>query len=89
MPDGSVLELFGTGGGQEVARALSEYSRTEVNLLAKVPISVSLREGSDSGTPLVASDRTDPAAIELTKIAKLLSEAKLPPSNRTLKVDIA
>lgn len=89
MPDGSVLELFGTGGGQEVARALSEYSGTEVNLLAKVPISVSLREGSDSGTPLVASNRTDPAAIELIKIAKLLSEAKLPPSNRTLKVDIA
>ena len=89
MPDGSTLELFGTGGGQVVANELSEYSGTEVKLIGKVPISVDLRAGSDSGNPVVLSHTQDPAAIEIAKIAKLISEAKLPPANRTLKVDIA
>lgn len=89
MPDGSTLELFGTGGGQVVADELSQYSGTQVKLIGKVPISVELRAGSDSGSPVVLSHSKDPAAIEIAKIAQLMSEAKLPASNRTLKVDIA
>lgn len=89
MPDGSTLELFGTGGGLVVANELSEYSGTQVKLIGKVPISVELRSGSDSGKPVVLSHTQDPAAIEIAKIAKLISEAKLPAANRTLKVDIA
>lgn len=89
MPDGSTLELFGTGGGQVVADELSEYSGTDVKLIGKVPISVDLRAGSDSGSPVVLSKPHDPAAIEITRIAGLLIDAKLPAANRTLKVDIA
>lgn len=89
MPDGSTLELFGTGGGQVVADDLSTYSQTKVPLLAKVPISVELRIGSDSGLPLIASNPSDPAALEIDKIAKLMIAAKLPATNRTLKVKIA
>lgn len=89
MPDGSTLELFGTGGGELVAQQLSEYSGTKVALIGKVPISVALRAGSDFGEPLVLNHKEDPASIEITRIAKLISEAKVPVANRTLKVDIA
>jgi ATP-binding protein involved in chromosome partitioning len=89
MPDGSTLELFGTGGGELVAQQLSEYSGTKVALIGKVPISVALRAGSDFGEPLVLNHKEDPASIEIARIAKLISEAKVPVANRTLKVDIA
>jgi ATP-binding protein involved in chromosome partitioning len=89
MPDGSTLELFGTGGGQVVADELSEYSGTDVKLIGKVPISLDLRAGSDSGSPVVLSKPQDPASIEITRIAGLLIDAKLAAGNRTLKVDIA
>ena len=89
MSDGSTLEIFGSGGGQVVADDLSTFSGTQVKLIGQVPISVPLRKGSDMGSPSVLSHRDDPASIEIAKIAQLISEAKLPPANRTLKVDIA
>jgi len=89
MPDGSTLELFGTGGGQVVADKLSEYSGTDVHLIGKVPISVDLRAGSDSGSPVVLTKPEDPASLEIARIAGLMIAAKLPAANRTLKVDIA
>ncbi|RII90132.1 DUF59 domain-containing protein, partial [Clavibacter californiensis] len=45
QPDGSVLELFGAGGGAEVARRLSAGQDAPVPLLASVPLSMALREG--------------------------------------------
>jgi ATP-binding protein involved in chromosome partitioning len=89
MPDGSTLEIFGSGGGQVVADELSQYSSTVVKLIGKVPISLDLRAGSDSGSPVVLSHKEDPAAIEIARIAGLLIDAKLPAGNRTLKVGIA
>jgi ATP-binding protein involved in chromosome partitioning len=89
LQDGSQLDIFGTGGGQVVANALSDYSGSQVNLIAKIPLSVLLREGSDNGTPVVISNPEDLASIEIAKVAKLISVAKLPVTNRTLKVDIS
>jgi ATP-binding protein involved in chromosome partitioning len=89
MPDGSTLEIFGSGGGQKVADSLTEYSGKPVSLLAKVPISVALREGSDNGNPLVITNPEDPAALEIAKVALMIANAKLPATNRTLKVEIA
>ena len=89
MPDGTTLELFGSGGGQAAADALTEFSGTPVSLIGQVPLSVELRTGSDSGNPVVHTNPEDPASVEIAKIAKLLIDSKLPPANRTLKVDIA
>jgi ATP-binding protein involved in chromosome partitioning len=69
--DGSRLELFGSGGGQAVATHL------ETTLLGQIPMSVALRIGSDKGKPVVLGNPADPAAIEITKLAKKISEAKL------------
>ena len=75
--NGQRSEIFGSGGGELVAKNLTELSGKQVKLLAKVPISVPLREGSDKGMPLLAEQSQDPAAIEIAKIAKVLAESGL------------
>ncbi len=66
---GEHTELFGSGGGATVASALSQLSGTQVPLLGQVPIDVRLREGGDTGVPLVLGDPDSPAALALRKIA--------------------
>jgi ATP-binding protein involved in chromosome partitioning len=53
---GEVISIFGSGGGEETARKLSELVGADVPLLAKVPFNSQLREGGDAGDPLVLSD---------------------------------
>jgi ATP-binding protein involved in chromosome partitioning len=71
--DGKRIELFGSGGGELVAKSLSKLSGVSVPLIGQVPLSVALREGSDSGKPLTSSDDVDEAAIEINKIANLIA----------------
>jgi len=60
-------ELFGAGGGDEVARRLG------VPVLARVPLSVPLRQGGDAGLPVVLGAPEDPAAVALTALAASLA----------------
>ena len=69
QPDGTVLELFGSGGGTEAAARLSEATEHEVPLLASVPLSVALRRGGDAGEPIVIGDPADPAAVAIATVA--------------------
>jgi ATP-binding protein involved in chromosome partitioning len=71
QPDGSVLELFGSGGGDETAERLSEPD-APVAVLGRVPISIALRTGGDAGAPIVATDPTDAAARAIIAIADAL-----------------
>ncbi|AMM22309.1 sodium:proton antiporter [Frondihabitans sp. PAMC 28766] len=73
QPDGSVLELFGTGGGAETARRLSTGQEATVELLASIPLSIGLREGGDSGVPVVVAAPLDPAAAALDALAARLA----------------
>lgn len=73
QPDGSVLELFGSGGGAEVARRLSVGQDDPVQLLAQIPLSVPLRSGGDQGIPVVLAAPDDPAAIAIQAVATLLA----------------
>jgi ATP-binding protein involved in chromosome partitioning len=66
-------EIFGSGGGQTVADALTKSLGTRVPLLGQVPIDKRLREGGDNGSPLVLSEPDAPAAKELRTIADRLS----------------
>jgi ATP-binding protein involved in chromosome partitioning len=66
---GETMEIFGSGGGEEVALRLTQLTGAKVPLLGQVPLDTRLREGGDNGTPLVLSDPGSPAAAELTKIA--------------------
>ena len=67
------LEIFGHGGGARVASTLSARFGYAVSVLGEVPIDVSLREGGDSGKPIVDSDPTAPAALVLAGIAQELA----------------
>lgn len=66
QPDGSVLELFGSGGGAEAA------ARLDVDLLASVPLSMALREDGDVGSPVVVAHPDDPAAQAIAALAQRL-----------------
>jgi ATP-binding protein involved in chromosome partitioning len=67
------LDVFGSGGGRRVADTLSQRFGYEVKLLGEVPLDTRLREGGDSGVPIVVADPSAPAAAELTRIAQGLS----------------
>jgi ATP-binding protein involved in chromosome partitioning len=66
------VEVFGRGGGQAVADGLSRTTGTAVPLLGEVPIDLRLREGGDTGRPLVLDDPSAPAAEVLSAVADRL-----------------
>ena len=67
------LDVFGSGGGERVARTLSERFGYDVPVLGRVPLEGALREGGDSGRPIVESDPTAPSAVELSAVAERLA----------------
>ncbi|MDQ1552044.1 MAG: ATP-binding protein involved in chromosome partitioning [Actinomycetota bacterium] len=71
-PDGSIIDVFGTGGGADTAARLTTTDEP-VPLLASVPISIRLREGGDTGEPIVLSRPTDPAAVAILAVAAQLA----------------
>jgi len=63
------VEVFGSGGGQQVADGLTTAFGALVPLLGQIPIDLRLRESGDNGRPLVLEDPTSPAAVALEAIA--------------------
>ncbi|MSX02511.1 MAG: P-loop NTPase [Actinobacteria bacterium] len=63
-PDGERYAIFGEGGGQELADEI------DVPLIAKIPLTMPLREQADAGVPLVISDPDDPAAQAIRQAAR-------------------
>lgn len=83
-PDcGTAHELFGEGGGQELAEAL------DTDLLGRIPIDPRLREGADAGTPLVVSHPDVPAAQAITRIAEQLAARSRSLVGRSLPLSVS
>ena len=76
--DGKRYELFGAGGGDELAE------RLEAPLLGQVPLVSELREGGDDGHPIVLTDPAGEAAKAFTAIAEKV-EVDLAPTRRYRK----
>ena len=72
MPDGTVLNIFGEGGGEHVAERLTQLTDSDVKLLGSVPLDPKLREHGDTGTPVVISDPESPAAKAVLEIVDKL-----------------
>ena len=71
------IDVFGSGGGQQVAATLSERFGYDVPVLGEVPLDVRLREGGDVGAPIVLEQPDAPAAEVLTAIAhELVSKGR-------------
>jgi ATP-binding protein involved in chromosome partitioning len=54
---GEKISIFGSGGGEETARRLSELVGADVPLLAKIGFDTNVREGGDAGNPIVLTDQ--------------------------------
>jgi ATP-binding protein involved in chromosome partitioning len=86
MPDGSRNHLFGSGGGEAVAEALTRSLGSKVPLLGQVPLDARLRETGDAGTPLVLADPSSPAAGVLREVADRLATRSRGLAGRLLSV---
>lgn len=84
QPDGSQLELFGSGGGASVSARLTAQLGYEVPLLAQVPLDIALREGGDAGRPVSLDG--GPAASELVALATALGKTERGLAGRPLGV---
>jgi ATP-binding protein involved in chromosome partitioning len=73
MPDGGRMELFGSGGGSVLAERLTATVGADVPLLGQIPLDIRLREGGDSGVPIVLGQADTPAAAALSGIAGRLA----------------
>jgi ATP-binding protein involved in chromosome partitioning len=66
--DGKRYELFGAGGGRQLADELG------VPLLAQVPLVASLRQGGDDGVPVMVADPGSEVAAVFDQLATAVVE---------------
>ncbi|MFZ1042215.1 MAG: Mrp/NBP35 family ATP-binding protein [Anaerolineales bacterium] len=67
LPDGTRMDIFGSGGGEQLAQA------TQTPFLGKIPIDQNVRIGGDSGKPIVISYPDSAVAKALREIAENLA----------------
>jgi ATP-binding protein involved in chromosome partitioning len=67
LPDGTRMDLFGSGGGEQLAQA------TDTTFLGKVPIDQNVRIGGDSGKPILVSFPESPVATALRGVAEKIA----------------
>ncbi|PKQ31692.1 MAG: sodium:proton antiporter [Actinobacteria bacterium HGW-Actinobacteria-2] len=70
------VDVFGSGGGAEVASTLTTRLGYDVPLLAQVPIEPKVSASGDEGVPLVALEPERPAAAAIIALAEQLSARK-------------
>ena len=73
--DGQRYEIFGNGGGQELA------DRLDVPLVGQVPLVPDLREGSDTGHP-IAAEAPDSEAAQVFQAMAAKIDTELAPTKR-------
>jgi len=67
LPDGSRMDIFGSGGGEALA------AQAGVPFLGKIPIDPRVREGGDSGKPVIVAHPDSPVSQALRGIAGQLA----------------
>lgn len=67
LVDGSRLDIFGTGGGEQLAK------EGNVPFLGTIPIDPEVRAGGDSGKPVIVENPKSPAASALRSIAEQIA----------------
>ncbi|SHW86829.1 ATPase involved in chromosome partitioning [Mycobacteroides abscessus subsp. abscessus] len=89
LPDGTTMQLFGEGGGAQVAESLTRTVGAEVPLLGQVPLDPQLVSAGDTGVPLVLSDPDSAAGKALHGVADKLSSRKRGLAGMSLGLDPA
>jgi ATP-binding protein involved in chromosome partitioning len=76
-------DIFGQGGGERMAKELS------VPFIGRIPIYQPIREGSDSGTPLLISEPNSPVARAFVSAAeRLAAELSIASYNRATTIPL-
>jgi ATP-binding protein involved in chromosome partitioning len=80
--DGKRYEIFGSGGGAELAEELG------VPLLGQLPLVSALREGGDNGNPITAADPSSELATAFRAMAERIAVDLRPKKvfNKELKI---
>ncbi|WP_099051568.1 Mrp/NBP35 family ATP-binding protein [Mycobacteroides salmoniphilum] len=89
LPDGTRMEVFGSGGGDAVAESLTRVVGTKVPLLGQIPLDPAVREGGDDGLPIVLSQPDSAAGLALRAIADKLSTRSRGLAGMSLNIDTA
>jgi ATP-binding protein involved in chromosome partitioning len=89
MPDGSTWDIFGEGGGRQVAERLTRAVGADVPLLGQVPLDPALVTAGDRGVPLVLSAPESAAGAELRAIADKLMARRRGLAGMSLGLDPA
>ncbi len=87
LPDGTRMDIFGEGGGAIVADRLTKSIGATVPLLGQVPLDPTVREGGDSGMPIVLSKPDSAAAQALSAIADKLAVRQRGLAGMSLGID--
>jgi ATP-binding protein involved in chromosome partitioning len=87
LPDGTRMDVFGSGGGQAVADRLTRAVGASVPLLGQIPLEQAVREGGDGGVPIVLGHPDSPAAIALREVADKLAVRKRGLAGMSLGID--
>ncbi|HEX6384109.1 MAG TPA: Mrp/NBP35 family ATP-binding protein [Anaerolineae bacterium] len=78
---GEAAYLFGQGGGRRVSQ------RMGVDFLAEIPLDIAVREGGDTGRPVVVQAPESPAGLALIKLSQVAA-ARLAVMNRDKPIPI-
>jgi ATP-binding protein involved in chromosome partitioning len=64
---GEATDIFGRGGGDRFAR------EHDLELLAQIPLDITVRQGGDAGVPAVAQREPGPAGEALARLARIVA----------------
>jgi ATP-binding protein involved in chromosome partitioning len=67
LPDGTRMDIFGSGGGESLAKA------TDTTFLGKIPIDQNVRIGGDTGKPIVVSHPESAVAKSIQEISQKIA----------------
>ncbi|NMN97714.1 Mrp/NBP35 family ATP-binding protein [Antrihabitans stalactiti] len=87
MPDGSRMDVFGSGGGQVVADRLTKAVGAKVPLLGQIPLEQAVRVAGDEGVPIVLRDPESAAGKALIAVADKLSVRQRGLAGMSLSID--
>jgi ATP-binding protein involved in chromosome partitioning len=73
LDDGSRHAVFGTGGGEALARQIG------APLVARIPIEPAVSAGGDAGKPVVLTAPDSPAGTAFRALAAAIATELLPP----------
>jgi len=67
LPDGQIIDVFGSGGGEEMAR---KYG---LEFLGRIPLDPEIRVDSDAGTPIVIANKDSKISRKISEISSQIA----------------